>query len=124
MLDSSYKYEVINSVIFNNKYLQCKSDGSKYKKYLLICYKDNNNIMYKDIPNEKYLKNFENIIKIYNVEEIISTCINFDSCYDKLNYFHVDDFYFTKYIMDDDDCKMFKKSNDYEIVKAFFELDS
>lgn len=59
MLDSSYKYEVINSVIFNNKYLQCKIDGSEYKKYLLICYKDNNKIIYKDIQNKKYFKKIE-----------------------------------------------------------------
>jgi len=38
--------------VFNDKYLQCKSDGSKYKKYLLVLYKDDKEIKYIDVPNE------------------------------------------------------------------------
>ncbi len=121
ILDSYYKYEIINEKVFNDKYLQCKSDGSKYKKYLLACYKDDNEIKYIDVPNESYLYKFNDIIKTYNVEEMISSCTNFDGYYDKLNYFHVDDIYFTKYIMNDYNYKQFKSGNDYEKIKDFFE---
>ena len=86
IFDSNYKYKIINEMVFNNKYLLCNSDGSKYKKYLLVCYKKDNIIKYEDIPNESYLDRFTNIIKTYNVEEIISTCIQFDSIYKELNY--------------------------------------
>lgn len=120
ILDSNYKYEIINETVFNNKYLMCKTDGSKYKKYLLVCYKDNNEIKYIEIPNEDYLSKFNNIIKIYELEEIISSCINFDSYYNKANYFHVDDIYFIKYLMDEDNYKQFKSGNDYEKIKDFF----
>jgi len=123
LLGDNYKYEIINETIFNNKFLQCKSDGSKYKKYLLICYKDKDEIKYIDIPDEKYLNKFNNIIKIYNVEEIISSCIHFDSEYDKLKYFHIDDIYFKQYLMEEDNLKQFKIVNDYEKLKKYFSND-
>ena len=116
IFDKNYKYKIINETVFNNKYLSCNSDGSKYKKYLLVCYKEDNAIKYEEIPDKSYLDRFNNIIKIYNVEEIISSCINFDSMYDKLNYFHIDDFYFIKYLMDEDNFKMFGSKNDYETI--------
>ncbi len=116
IFDKNYKYKIINETVFNNKYLLCNSDGSKYKKYLLVCYKEDNAIKYEEIPDKSYLDGFNNIIKIYNVEEIISSCINFDSMYDKLNYFHIDDFYFIKYLMDEDNFKMFGSKNDYETI--------
>ena len=116
IVDSNYKYKIINEMVFNNKYLLCNSDGSKYKKYLLVCYKKDNIIKYEDIPNESYLDRFTNIIKTYNVEEIISTCIQFDSIYKELNYFHVDDLYFIKYLMDEENYKKFESNDDYEII--------
>ena len=120
IVDSNYKYTIIDEIEFNFKYLSCSTDGSKYKKYLLVCYKDNNSIKYIDIPNESYLNRFTNIIKIYKVEEIISTCIDFDSMYQKLNYFHVDDIYFIKYTMDEEDYELFKLSDDYEKIEKIF----
>ena len=116
IIDNNYKYKIISDTEFSNKYLMCNSDGSKYKKYILVCYKEDDIIKYEDIPDESYLDRFTNIIKKYNVEEIISTCINSDSMYDELYYFHMDDFYFIKYLMDEEFFKMFESNNDYEII--------
>ena len=60
--DNNYKYSFIDKDDFDNKCLECKIDGSKYKKYILVSYKDNNEIKYIDIPNESYLYKFNNII--------------------------------------------------------------
>ena len=122
IVDNNYKYKIINETVFNNKYLLCNTDGSKYKKYLLVYYKEDDVIKYDDIPNESYLDRFTNIIKTYKVEEIISTCINFDSMYNELNYFHVDNIYFIKYLMDEEYYKMFQSNNDYEIIIDKLEL--
>ena len=94
----------------------CNSDGSIYKKYLLVCYKENDIIKYENIPDESYLDRFTNIIKTYNVEEIISTCIHFDSMYDELYYFRIDDFYFIKYLMNEECFEMIEENNDYEMI--------
>ena len=116
IVDNNYKYKIIDAEEFDNKYLMCNSDGSKYKKYLLVCYKEDDIIKYKDIPNESYLDRFSNIIKTYNVEEIISTCIYLDNMYEELYFFHIDDLYFIKYLMDEELFKMFNTNNDYEII--------
>lgn len=121
LYDKTYKYTIINETIFNNKYLECKNDGSKYKNYIIVCYKDGNDIKYIDIPNENYLNKINNIIKTYNVEEIVSTCIYFDNMYDELYYFHIDDIYFTKYLMDDEYTEHFKLSDDSEHIRNYIE---
>ena len=120
IIDNNYKYTIIDETKFNNKYLLCNSDGSKYKKYLLVCYKEDNHVKYMDIPNENYLEKITNIIKIYNIEEIVSSCTNFDNMYDELNYFHIDDIYFIKYIVNEEDYKPFKFSDDYEKIEKYF----
>ena len=124
IIDNNYKYKIISDTEFNTKYLMCNSDGSKYKKYILVCYKEDDIIKYEDIPDESYLDRFTNIIKKYNIEEMISTCINFDSLYDELYYFHMDDFYFIKYLMDEEFFKMFESNNDYEIIIEKLGLDT
>ena len=116
MIDNSYKYKIIDETEFNNKYSVCNSDGSKYKKYILVCYKENDNIKYVDIPDESYLDRLKDIIKTYSVEEIVSTCTSFDSMYNEAYYFHVDDFYFIKYLMDEELFKTLESNNDYEII--------
>jgi len=116
IIDNNYKYKIISDIEFSNKYLMCNSDGSKYKKYILVCYKEGDIIKYEDVPDESFLDRFTNIIKKYNIEEITSTCIHFDSMYDELYYFHIDDFYFIKYLMDEEYFKMFESNNDYEII--------
>ena len=124
IIDNNYKYKIISDTEFSNKYLMCNSDGSKYKKYILVCYKEDDIIKYEDIPDESYLDRFTNIIKKYNVEEIISTCIHFDSMYDELYYFHMDNFYFIKYLMDEEFFKMFESNNDYEIILDKLGIDT
>ena len=114
--DEKYRYTIINKINFDDKCLQCKKDGSKYKKYILVFYKENNLIKYIDIPDESYLSKFNNIIKTYNVEEIISTCINFDSAYEKLSYFHINELYFMKYIMNDENINFFKLNDDKDKI--------
>ena len=116
IIDNNYKYKIISDIEFSNKYLMCNSDGSKYKKYILVCYKENDNIKYVDIPNESYLDRLKDIIKTYSVEEIISTCISSDSMYNEAYYFHIDDFYFIKYLMDEELFKTFESNNDYEKI--------
>ncbi|MBE6160024.1 MAG: hypothetical protein E7157_03135 [Lactobacillales bacterium] len=119
--DREYKYSFINKIEFDNKYLGCKIDGSKYKKYILVSYKDNNKIKYIDIPNESYLYKFNNIINNCEIEEIISTCIHFDAMYDELYYFHINDLYFIKYKMSDEDMKLFGLNNDSKKIKTILE---
>ncbi len=116
IFDDNYKYQIIDELTFDNKYLSCDNDGSKYKKYILVCYKENNIIKYSTVPNESYLDKLTNIIKTYNVEEIISSCSNFDSMYNELTYFHVNDLYFIKYLMDEENFKASKLNNDYEMI--------
>ena len=56
--DEKFKYAFINKAIFDNKYLESQFDGSKYKKYILVYYKDNKEIKYTTIPNQSYLHKF------------------------------------------------------------------
>ena len=119
--DNNYKYSFIDKTDFDNKCLECKTDGSKYKKYILVSYKDNNEIKYIDIPNESYLYKFNNIINNIEVEEIISTCIHFDAMYDELYYFHINDLYFIKYKMSDEDMKFFRLKDDYNEIKIILQ---
>ena len=119
--DEKYRYTIINKSDFDDKYLKCKKDGSKYKKYILACYKENNEIKYIDIPDESYLNKFNNIIKTYNVEEIISTCINFDAMYEKLTYYNINEIYFMKYTMSDDNIEFLRLNNDIDKIKNIFD---
>ena len=63
--DEKFKYALIDKTIFDNKYLDSQFDGSKYKKYILVYYKDNKEIKCAEIPNRSYLHKFKNIINIY-----------------------------------------------------------
>ena len=67
---------------------------------------------------------FNNVIRIYNVEEIISTCINFDSIYNELYYFHIDNIYFIKYLMDEEFYKLSKLNNDYQVIEKYFNIEN
>ena len=120
IIDDKYKYKIIEDIEFNQKYLLCSSDGSKYQKYLIVCYKEGDTTKYVEIPDETNLEKFKQIDEIYHVEEIVSTCIHSDSMYNKLIYYHIDDVYFIKYIIDDEFYQLFKLSNDYEILKKHF----
>ena len=119
--DEKFKYAFINKEIFDSKYLEIQFDGSKYKKYILVYYKDNKEIKYTTIPNQSYLHKFKNVINTYDVEEIISTCINFDNMYESLQYFHIKDTYFIKYQADDEIIKLLNISDDSKIIKDFLD---
>ena len=117
IIDNNYKYKIIEDFEFNQKILLCSSDGSKYQKYLIVCYKEGDTTKYIEIPDETTLEKFKQIDKIFHVEEIVSSCIHSDSMYNKLFYYHIDDVYFIKYIIDDEFYQLFKLSNDYEMIK-------
>ena len=120
IIDDKYKYKFIEDFEFNKKYLLCNTDGSKYQKYLVVYYKEDNNIKYKEVPDNSYLDSFNQIVKTYNVEEIQSTCKQSDNMYKELNYYHIDDVYFIKYIIDEELYELFKLNNDYEKKKKIF----
>ena len=119
--DENFKYSFINKTIFNSKYLDSKSDGSVYKKYILVYYKENDEIKCAEIPNKSYLNNFKNIINTYEVEEIISTCVNLDSMYNKLQYFHIKNTYFIKYQSEEEIIKLLNIGDDSKKIKKFLE---
>jgi hypothetical protein len=80
IIDNNYKYKIISDTKFSNKYLMCNSDESKYKKYILVCYKEGDIIKYEDVPDESYLDRFTNIINpivstifIYQLSKIFRT---------------------------------------------------
>ena len=119
--DEKFNYSYISKTVFDNKYLRCKSDGSKYKKYILVFYKDNNEIKSMEIPDKSYLNKFKNVINTYDVEEIISTCTNFDDMYDKLQYFHIKNLYFIKYQTNSEVVKLLNISDDSKEIKEFID---
>lgn len=118
--DEKFKYAFIDKTIFDSKYLNSQFDGSKYKKYILVYYKDNKEIKYTEIPNKSYLHKFKNVIHTYDVEQIISTCINFDNIYESLQYFHIENTYFIKYQADDEIIKLLNIRDDSKRIKNFF----
>lgn len=119
--DENFKYSFIDKMDFDSKVLDCKNDGSKYNKYLLIFYYDNNDMKNIEVPNDTYLDKFYNIVNTYDVEEIISSCINFDSMYDYLHYYHINDFYFIKYKISDDIIKNLKLEDDSAKIKKLLD---
>ena len=117
--DENYNYKIISENDFDNKYLLCKNDGSKYKKYILVFYKENNVIKSEELPNGDYMDRYSNIVSSYEVEEIISSCIGFDSAFKYKKYYEIKNklcFIKYKYL---DECISFK--NDNEQVKQLLE---
>lgn len=120
--DESYNYNFISKEAFDNKYLLAKKDGSKYKKYLIIYYKEADLIKCEEIPNREYSSKFNNILSIHEVEEIISSCQNFDGYYSYMRYYKIDnDLYFTKY-KDLEGSPFIGDNNNEEIKKRLEEL--
>lgn len=115
--DEEFNYSYISKYDFDKKYLESKHDGSKYKKYILVYYEESNKIKSMEIYNELDLNKLKNIIKKYQVEEIISNCINFDSMYENLTYIHIKDYYFIKYQVSEEIEKLQNISNDNEEIK-------
>ena len=119
--DDNYNYKLISEDEFNTKYLLSKNDGSKYKKYMFIFYKDNNEIKNEELPNKDYLDKYNNVISTYEVEEIISSCIYFDSGFEYKKYYKIKNmFNFIKYKCDEDSSFLIGE-NDNEKVKELLE---
>ena len=115
--DENYDYKLISENYFNEKFLLSSNDGSKYKKYIFIYYKDNDEIKNVQLPDETYLDRFNNILSKYEVEEIISSCENFDGHFDYKHYYNIkNQFCFIKYIIDED-LDYLIPNNDNEEVK-------
>lgn len=106
LLDNEYYYSFISKFRFDSKVLECDNDGSRYRKFLVVKYEDKTKII--RLPDMKILNTINNIIKFWDVEEIVSTCIYFDSEFKELKYYHFDDLYFIKYKLDDNikNCKL------------------
>lgn len=105
-LDKEYSYSFISEFRFNSKLLGCNNDGSVYRKFLMVNYKVKNKTKTVKIFDYKDLKKINNIINFYVIEEIVSTCIYFDSEFKELIYYHFDDLYFIKYKLYDDNIKI------------------
>lgn len=116
--EKNYKYSIIDEYVFNEKFLQCKIDGSKYRRYFLAFDKNGNS---SEIPSEDYLQKLDNIVKVYDIEEITSSCANFDSMYDKLYYYHVNEKYFIKYTVEFEKEELISFNDDSEKIRLLFE---
>ena len=115
--EKEYDYKIISEFEFNEKYLLSKNDGSKYSEYIMVCYDDNGKITIEKIYNKDSLKMFNNIISFYGVQEIISSCDNFDSEFIYKKYYKINDIYFIKYKLNDS----FKMNNDNDKIQKIFE---
>ena len=96
-----YNYRLISKETFDSKMLEVKTFNDLYRKYKIVKYKKNDKICFAEIIFEELLDKIENIIKIYDSEKIISSCIGFDGRYDNLTYYHIDDLYFIEFENDD-----------------------
>lgn len=96
-----YNYRLISKETFDSKMLEVKTFNDIYRKYKIVKFKKNNEIRLAEIIFEELLDKIDNIIKIYDAEKIISSCIGFDGRYDNLTYYHIDDLYFIEFKNDD-----------------------
>ena len=96
-----YNYRLISKETFDSKMLEVKTFNDLYRKYKIVKYKKNDKICFAEIIFEELLDKIENIIKIYDSEKIISSCVGFDGRYDNLTYYHIDDLYFIEFENDD-----------------------
>lgn len=122
MFDANYNYKIISNYQFDEKFLISKKDNSKYKKYLLLVINDNGKKIYKEVENENIEK--ENYISYYNIEEIISSCNNFDSIFIYAKYYRIEDkIAFIKYkLLDPDLSEEFRKNDNDKIENILKEL--
>ena len=101
ILKKEYNYRLISKDIFDSKMLEVKTFNDVYRKYKIIKYKKDEEIFFEEIIFEDLVKKFENIIKIYEAEKIISSCTGFDERYEDLTYYHIEDLYFIEFKNDD-----------------------
>lgn len=115
--EKEYDYKIISEFEFNEKYLMSKNDGSKYSEYYIVQYDDKGKIKSEVISNKDSIKMFNNIVFSCEVQEIISSCDNFDSEFNYKRYYKINDLYFIKYKLNDS----FKMNNDNDKIKEIFE---
>ena len=121
LYDDKYNYKIIDDYVFDEKYLTAKKDGSKNKKCILIYYKENNEIKCEKLPDETYLKNYNDIISTYELEEIASSCRGSDAGYTYKKYYKIKDkICFVKYELPKTR-EFIVGKNDNEKMKEFFE---
>lgn len=107
-----YNYEFISKDYFDRKWLDAKNFNEVYRKYKIVKYNKNGEILYSEIVFEDLIKNIENIIKIYNAEKIFSSDRGFDAEYENLVFYRIEDIYFMEY----KDC-LFGNKNEIELIK-------
>lgn len=111
--DNNYNYKIISEYDFNKKYLLCKNDGSIYSKYILVFYKEDNKVKEAKVSDKLSLKNYNDVLCFYELEKIISSCVEFDSEYIEKEYYKINDnLCFIKYKTEEE-----KEENDNEKIK-------
>ena len=90
-------------------------------QFFLLYYNDGNKMKSVEIPDQIYLKNYSKIIKLFEVEEIISTCLGFDNAFERVSYYHVDDLYFIKYRVSKDLFDSFDLNDDSKVIEKKIE---
>lgn len=100
IIDDNKYYRLITKETFDSKVLEVKTFNDIYRKYKIVNYKKDEKIIFAEIIFEDLIKNIDNIIKIYDAEKIISSCIGFDNRYDNLVYYRIDDLYFIEFTND------------------------
>lgn len=122
--DDNFYYDIISDDTFDTKYLSYKQDGSKYKKYILIYYKDGDEIKSEELPSKEYIEKFNNVLSFYEVEEIISSCIHFDNEFEYKRYYKIKDkicFVKYKYLKETEDIFSPEKNKDNETIRKILE---
>ena len=104
IIEEGYEYRFIDSYDFNKEYLMCNESGSKYRKFIIVSYEENNTIKTKELIDEEEINNYKNIIAKYNVEEIISSnSLSNYGYYKKIIYFNIEGVgTFIKYTLDNE----------------------
>ena len=116
-LKENYNYRFISKSDFDSKYLEIGTFNDEYRKYKIVKYKKNEEIRFAEIVFEHLIKNIENVIKIYDVEKIVSNCNGSDSRYENLTYYHIDDLYFIEFSDD-----YLGNDNENDLVKKELEI--
>lgn len=112
LFKEEYNYRLISKDVFDFKLLGYKDFGDIYRKYKIVKYKKNGEINFAEIIFDDLIKKIDNIIKIYDAEKIISSCTGFDSMYDKLTYYRIEDLYFIEFKND-----ILENNNQNELIK-------
>lgn len=113
LFDEKYDYLLIDSTVYDMRYLNAKDDGSLIRKYKKVFYKDKNNIKSNDLDeNQEIPKDY---ILIYDIEEINTTDTCWDSEYEECYFYRV------KGIGDFMKIRNFSEDNDNKKIKMLID---